>query len=484
MRVWALASCGGLLALAACSSDQANTANPNTPPADGDTLSQGKASPSTTTPRPLARPEIPPQQTLAAQPRLNPVAVRGGADRTASQPQPQPQPQLQLQADQLRARLQRLREQQGIRLASITPVAAAPIPTTARVVASPIPRTGAPTLIQANSTPEASRAPGARRDSRLAIVQPPSVVPLLPLATPTPLASPQPPETRANVESGGTAADLRPVVAATLASNYPIAPLRHQGQSARQGMRQGARSASPQLVPPPTSQPFATSARLHGSTAPALAIQPRDGSTAPVAGGEATLVPDSTQAAAEDQNLGSIALPESLPLNSAAPRLSPQRPRLSVSPSANFVGADSPGGDAPEAVTDRATPEPVTPEPATPAASTVALHPPEPFVAPSEGHLSPIDRDSFHLVPSASQSPKGLPLAQCPPAQPSFSVHNQSMTLDKDAPLAHCGSQTPAQSVALEPIPVADPAPDHLDFSAASVADLDLDVLPTDPDSY
>ncbi len=548
MRVWALASCGGLLALAACSADQSNTTNPNSPPPDGNALTQGKTSPASATPRPLARPEMPPQQTLSARPRLNPAAVSGEADRTPAQPQ----------SDQLRARLQRLRAQQGARLASNTPVAAAPIPT---VIASPIPQPEAPTLRPVASNPGASRDPGARGDSRLTIVPQPNRAEqsLLAVALP-PQPSPQPPVIEADVEPSGTTADLQPVVAATVANNYPIAPLRHQGHSVRQSARQSVRSAPQVLVPLSASQPVAAGARLHGSTAPALAAQPRGSSTASVSEAEATVVPDSTPAAADlrarasdaaiprehvasqpragspvtlthpgdfpstspaegahqqestaplrsaerlplqaslaprpdsrttgDQGLGAITLPESLPLNSAAPRLSPQRPQLSpAQPTVSLPTATSSAASRSVVTnaTDRATTEPTA----------------APFAVPSGGHLSPTDQDGFHLVPSVSQSPKGLPLTHCPPAsahtptadrlgdgaiapQPSFSGRNQSMTLVKDAPLAHCWSNALTQSVALESNSAAAPAPHSLDFPAAEAVDLDLETLAPVPAS-
>jgi hypothetical protein len=519
MRVWALASCGGLLALAACSADQANTPNPNSPPPDGDSLSQGKTSPPTATPSPQARPEMRPRQAQSARPRLNPAVASTGAGRTVAQPQPQ--------ADQLRARLQRLREQQGTRLAANTPVTAAPLPTTTQVVASPIPQPGAPTPLQADTTPDIGR------DRGVAI-------------------APQPPAAEVDIEPSGTTADLQPVAAASLASNYPIAPLRHQGQSTRQGARLAL------LVPPPTSQPTVASARLHGSTPLAEGTQPRadnpaPGSGAPISGAlgsgaettsgadltpgsaallsnapgaaisrehttiqarvgspltltrpgevsgtspaegahqqggtaplrsaarvplQASLAPRPDDRAAEGQDLGAIALPESLPLNSAAPRLSPQQPRLSVSPAPV----------SPAAGTDRTTP------PAAPAASADDLTSAAPFSVSPVGHLSPTDRDGFHLVPSASQSPKGLPLAHCPPtsahtqrndrlidgaiaAQPSFLGRTPSMTPVKDNSLARCWGLAPTQSVAFEPLPAAASAPDNQDFSPASVADSDL----------
>lgn len=537
MRVWALASCGGLLALAACSADQANTANPNSPSPDGDSLSQGKTSPPTATPTPQARPEMRPRQALSPRPQLNPAVVSAGAGRTAPQPQAQPQ------ADQLRARLQRLRDQQGARLASTTPVTAAPIPTTAQIVASPIPQPEPPTLLPTESSP------GVGRDRGPAILPQLHSAAQSPQTTaPTPLPAPQPPAAKVDIAPSGTATDLQPVVAASIASNYPIAPLRHQGHSARHSIshsaRHSARSASPQvLVPSPGSQTIAASARLHGSTAPAsqprtdsaaleseaaaasapgltsdsdtllasapggalarghVAVQPGPGSPitlAPPVGGstvlssggahrqEATvplrsaareavpaagLAPRPTALRTVDQRPGAIALPESLPLNSESPRLNPQRPRLSVSPATV----------SPATGTDRATPAPIANTP----------------VLPRAGHLSPIDRDGFHLVPAASQAPKGLPLAHCSTtsahpladrsvagaiaAQPSFSGRSPSMTLVKDAPLTLC------QDNALEPMSTVTPAPDDLGFPPASVADLgsdlELESLAPDPAS-
>jgi hypothetical protein len=113
---------------------------------------------------------------------------------------------------------------------------------------------------------------------------------------------------------------------------------------------------------------------------------------------------------------------------------------------------------------------------------------PAPFTIPAGEHLRPTDQVGFYLVPSASQSPKGLPLAHCSPAsahtptadrpvdgaiapQPSFSGRSQSMTLVKDAPLAQCWSNALTQSVTLET------------DAAAEAADFDLETLAPDPAS-
>ena len=121
MRVWALASCSGLLALAACSAEQSSSPNPSTAPPDGD-AADIKAQPGliATGSSPMARPEVRPRQVIQGG-RLNPaVGTASSTARSNGETIPQ--------AAALRDRLQRLRSQQGARLSPSTPLTTAPQP--------------------------------------------------------------------------------------------------------------------------------------------------------------------------------------------------------------------------------------------------------------------------------------------------------------------------------------------------------------------
>ncbi|PZV00629.1 MAG: hypothetical protein DCF32_17285, partial [Leptolyngbya sp.] len=123
MRVWALASCSGLLALAACSAEQSSSPNPSADPLAGEDAAEINAQPGliATASSPMARPEVRPGQLIQGGYRLN-RAVKPTTTTARSNGQPIPQ------AAALRDRLERLRSQQGTRLALSTPVAIAPQP--------------------------------------------------------------------------------------------------------------------------------------------------------------------------------------------------------------------------------------------------------------------------------------------------------------------------------------------------------------------
>ena len=126
MRVWALASCSGLLALAACSAEQSSPPDLGTAPPDGDDAAEvnAQAGLRATASSPMARPELRPRQGvldrarfIPRSPQASPLASRSGSNERSLP-----------QADQLRERLQRLRTQHGSRLSSNTPIATAPLP--------------------------------------------------------------------------------------------------------------------------------------------------------------------------------------------------------------------------------------------------------------------------------------------------------------------------------------------------------------------
>jgi hypothetical protein len=123
MRVWALASCSGLLALTACSAEQSSAPYPSAVPLDGEDTAEIEPQPGliATTSSPMARPEVRPRQMIRGGYRLNPAV--GRVPTTAgSGGQPIPQ------AAALRNRLQRLQRQQSTRLSPSTPLVNAPQP--------------------------------------------------------------------------------------------------------------------------------------------------------------------------------------------------------------------------------------------------------------------------------------------------------------------------------------------------------------------
>ncbi len=242
MRVLALASCGGLLALASCSAKQSSLPNQGGVLPEGDDAPQVKPQPGlrVNPSSPLARPEILTRQTWQR------PAVKSAPQTKEAQDQ------IQAQALQIRARLQRLRDQRGAQLGSNIPVVAAPVPAIQSLnLPKPQPAalntgnpTETPTLNPLPSTVD--RAVNGATDHTPAIV-----------ADPEPQA--------ANIAPSATATDLPPLAAASLAQSYPIAPLRHQGYSSR------SRQPAPVLTgatpaPGEGSSVAVTASRLHGET--------------------------------------------------------------------------------------------------------------------------------------------------------------------------------------------------------------------------
>ncbi|MGF1519814.1 MAG: hypothetical protein ACFCVB_18705 [Nodosilinea sp.] len=255
MRIWALASCGGLLALAACSAEQANTPDLSAAPPDGDDAAQVTARLRATASSPTARPDVRSGQSLSNRARLSPSLPRPAT--TASQPS---------SSSQLRERVQRLRAQHGSRLAPSTPLTTTPAPQVTNTplytslqapttqAAQPLPRASG--VSGENSTPEnfpdnftgrLENAPRSVSESQSSTALP--TAPTAPPALSAPLNDTNP---------------LGPVATANVARSYPIAPLRHQGHSDR--------SQGQSVVLTAPAAPEFTVARVHGGTsAPAIA---------------------------------------------------------------------------------------------------------------------------------------------------------------------------------------------------------------------
>jgi hypothetical protein len=270
MRVWALASCSGLLALAACSAEQSSTPNPVGGSSDGNNAVQvntqlGLTAPSSSS---MARPEVGRRQVLH-RPAVKPVSMaRGVVGQTLPQ------------SAQLRERLQRLRAQNSLRVAPNIPLVTAPIPAhlpqgAPRPQPTPI-EAGTPARNQSPSpvAPVIAQGKGVSSSASIAL-------PTLPRPTLNSEASGVP-QTSVDPVSPGTAADLGPLAAASLATSYPIAPQRHQGYSAR------SQQPAPVLAVPTAAQAerdgspvAAATPRLHGETSADLQAWPTVGAASP-----------------------------------------------------------------------------------------------------------------------------------------------------------------------------------------------------------
>ncbi|MFH7241296.1 MAG: hypothetical protein ACHWZW_00450 [Spirulina sp.] len=227
MRVWVLASCGGLLALSACSAEPTTTAQPSPlDPSDDDLQAADRPSvldhtPGTTiTERDLIRPELRPSRSQRA-----PIPSAARSQRTTLSP------------EQLRDRVERIRAQQ--------------------IQRSPTPGR-APGMAQTRPPAQASQADGADVALRPGMVPTATltITPLTPPPRPTlsPVA-PSPsvasdsikPSAATSVaptnldhevavflgEASTQAADLGVPEPATLARNFPLRSTAHQSDGAR-----------------------------------------------------------------------------------------------------------------------------------------------------------------------------------------------------------------------------------------------------------
>ncbi|MGB3202258.1 MAG: hypothetical protein WBA99_15240, partial [Nodosilinea sp.] len=140
--------------MAGCSAEQSNSPDLGTAPSGSDDAAQIDAQPGlrSTSPSPMARPELRPRQQGGEQARFSPRSPRSAAltNRSGSAGQTLPQ------AAQLRERLQRLRSQQGARLAPNTPLTTAPLAAFAATPPRPGPQAAAERLA---TQPQALSAP-------------------------------------------------------------------------------------------------------------------------------------------------------------------------------------------------------------------------------------------------------------------------------------------------------------------------------------
>ncbi len=489
MRVWALASCSGLLALAACSAEQSSPPDLGTAPPDGNDAVEVNAQPGlrATASSPMARPELRSRlegldraRFSPRSPQASPVANRsGGAGQTLPQ------------ADQLRARLQRLRTQNGARLSSNTPIATAPLPA-ALTSTPPRPVPQAAAGEQPSETRPADNTIAIARPGLEPSLRPAGVTALPPLPRPN-VAAPE----LGLSSTTSTAIDLGPVAATNRADSYSVALGRHQGYSTR------SQQPTPTITPVATESPERLTARRHGATpvspvgAPAaVAAQPSPPAadlaeadvlaptqvetavpaaaplvTAPLAAAPlaAAVEVGSTPAAAEfdpatahqssatpaltltPQRVGAlapatlahhsqgraarpgtaIAPPESLPLNLGTPRLSPLRSAAVTSPDAALTVPEAAVPQVLEAQPSATQ----TSETEASEAQTLKFQASSSAVSAHQGQAQP---ESLSLSPQPEANPKDLPAAYCLQASGlplSADAQTESDSLDIDQQL-------------------------------------------------
>ncbi|TVQ10867.1 MAG: hypothetical protein EA368_06590 [Leptolyngbya sp. DLM2.Bin27] len=375
------------------------------------------------------------------------------------------------QTNQLRSRVQRLRAQHGSRLAPSTPVATVPA---AQV--TPSPRAASPpassrqgSILQADwPQPSPVVFAGADAASDAAAGQitanPGDAVPSPPERL-TPQASPSGPG-ELSLPQLGTATDLRGVATANLARSHQGHSRRTQGRATvlsppaspsltatrLHGGTRVTRASQPEATAPQAELPAfspAPAADTGGilttaiaapafTAAPATAHQPSGSTATPARQSPGNRASQPGDGAHQDQGrtldlapgasasaIGArstpieptrpaqaTALPESLPLHSGAPRLSPPRAvdsHRSQRPFQSDQGLSDmgPEGMASSDQTDLAKPAAAAADPA-PA-------PPVP-AAPTLGHRAQANGEAIQLTPpdrATSASPKGLPVNYC-----------------------------------------------------------------------
>lgn len=480
MRVWALASCSGLLALAACSAEQTNSPNPDVAPPDGDDAAQINAKPGLTvaTTSPMARPETPRQQLLPGGARVGSSRAKPSATTVQSAGRSLPQ------AEDLRARLQRLRAQHGSRLSPATALVTTPVPSSLAVVTPVRPEVQPSSDLNVDAQQAPVNRIAAEGNTATVALSPRFDGPRFdgPGRSPEGVALATPPQPNlAAPEVTGITSALRPIASASAARNYPIAPVRHQGYSSRP-QRQAVVLTAPS---PELETGLTASVRLHGGSSvappaaiaaatetlattapeplepeavaleatapqpvspPTVASTPGDPPTvsAPPAhhqsGGNPGIIlaregvanssrsaatgahqrqslssdmeadasePQPQNAAAIARPAAAIARPESLPLNSAAPSLSSQRPQgnnLAV------LGSEPELEPEPRATVSDAEPDAAGAAGALPRPVVSAL--PGTPTAAAIGHLG-TNRTAVRLTPRDGTNPKQLPIAYC-----------------------------------------------------------------------
>lgn len=373
MRVWALASCSGLLALAACSAEQSSPPDLGTAPPDGDDAAEVNAQSGlrVTSSSPMARPELRPRQGGLDRARFSPRSPQASpvASRSSNTGQTLPQ------AEQLRERLQRLRAQHGSRLSSNTSIATAPLPATlTSTPPRPVPQTAAeqPSEIRSEALPA-----------------PPSNVGVIALPTPPRpnVAAPElglPP-------TASTAIELGPVASVNPADSYSLALGRHQGYSTRSQL------PAPTITPVVTESSEGLTARLHGASPVSpvgeggivgVAAQP-----SPPAAGLPQAVPAPAQA--------ETAIPETVPLAS-----------LPLATTAVEIGSTPAATDSESATAHHSSATPaltLTPQRVEASASATLAHHSQGRAARPETAMAPRGRSA------TTAPPESLPLNQGTP---------------------------------------------------------------------
>ncbi|MBE9155509.1 hypothetical protein IQ265_01445 [Nodosilinea sp. LEGE 06152] len=453
MRVWALASCSGLLALAACSAEKTSPPDLGTAPPESDDAAEVNAQPGlrATSSSPMARPELRPRQGGLDRARFSPRSSQASPVVSRSSGAGQTLPQ----ADQLRARLQRLRTQHGSRLSSNTPLATAPLP--AALTSTP------PRPVPAAEQPLETRSE--------ALPTPPSDVGVTALPTLS-----QPNVARPNVaapelglsSTASTAIDLGPVASARPTDSYSVAPARHQGYSAR------SQQPAPTITTAAAGVPEGLTARLHGATSQAItlaspadapaavAAQPSPASPSPVAPSPAAPLPAAPLATTAGEVAPVSAAADSEPAtahqSSATPALTLTPPQVEASAPTTLTHHNQGRTAQPETAIREAIPLGVAP-----LGRSAATAPPESLpLNPGTPRLTPLrpaavtSSDAALTVPRAA-APQGLG-AQPPAIQASEAPVSEAQILEAQTTSAsfsaHQGQSQP-ESLSLNPQPEA-----------------------------
>ena len=447
MRVWALASCSGLLALAACSAEQSSPPDLGTAPPDGDDAAEvnAQAGLRATASSPMARPELRPRQGVLDRARFSPRSPQASplASRSGSNERSLPQ------ADQLRERLQRLRTQHGSRLSSNTPIATAPLPAALTTTPpSPVPQAAvepSPETLPNTSVKVLSGSPSEGAVTALPTIPRPNVTG--PNVTGPNVAAPE----LGLASSASTAIDLGPVASARPTASQSTVLGRHQGYSTR------SQQPTPVITPTSPALSAGLTARLHG----AQPIAP-SGESAPLAAqpSSPTEVPE---AATPDPAQPEGATPEAAPLATADVEVgvAPESADSEPSPSASTSHQSS----ATLALT-------LTPQPAETSASASPTH-------HSRGRAArPAIATAPHSWSATITPPESLPLNQgtprLSPLRPTATTPaNTALTVPESAtpeleaqPSATQTSATPTAEAQISEAPILEAQTPGSTFSA------------------
>jgi hypothetical protein len=261
MRIWALASCSGLLALAACSAEQSNPPT-SAAPTDGDDRAQVTAQPgmAPSTLSPMAQPEVPPRQPHPGAPQST----------LATRPYTRPGQPLS-QAAQLQARVQRLQAQHNHSAARQSQTLLS-FPMLPQQVAAPAAPKAAPQPVHklTQQVPQTSAEPPVAATRS---------IPLPPVpAQPQPSSGPAPGAPEVMEPQASHAAHLGPVARASITQGQPI-PRHHQSYRSRRSAPAPvlANPTAPETLPPETITPSP------GSTVATSPLWARDAALRPEA---------------------------------------------------------------------------------------------------------------------------------------------------------------------------------------------------------